>query len=241
MTDGSSATSCFCDPAVHTCLHYCCQPRARLSGADELPNVRTIRQNYRTGPHHTTQTDSYQPALACTDSPGRPILPLSHPQRHPPICAYVFKILSFLRSLPTKNANTFFFPPMRATFSAHPSSLMISFILSGEQYQPRSSNLSSFLLALRPRYHPQLTRYDELCTNYVTLHFTEDALSTGKQAANIEASCTYRHLVWCTVMGRALQSAHCQCVFFTEWHHTHVKQVAILQFYELNPLTLLLT
>jgi hypothetical protein len=77
---------------------------------------------------------------------------------------------------------------MRATFSAHPSSLMISFTLSGEQYQSRSSELSSFLLPrvtlpLRTRYHPQKTRY-ALRTNYVTLHFPEDALSTPKQAAN---------------------------------------------------------
>ena len=76
----------------------------------------------------------------------RPILPPSHPQCYPPICAYVFQILSFLRSLPTKNTHAFFFPPMRATFCAHPSSLMVSSSLSGEQYQPRSSKLSSFLL-----------------------------------------------------------------------------------------------
>ena len=41
-TDGSSKTSCFSDPAVRTCLHYYCQPRAELSGAAELPELPTL-------------------------------------------------------------------------------------------------------------------------------------------------------------------------------------------------------
>ena len=42
MTDGSSVTSCFSDPAVHTCLHYSWQPRARLSAAAELLQLPTV-------------------------------------------------------------------------------------------------------------------------------------------------------------------------------------------------------
>jgi hypothetical protein len=59
MTDGSSATSCFCDPAVHTCLHYSWQPRGRLSSAAELPELRTLTNQIKLN-NRTIRTNSYQ-------------------------------------------------------------------------------------------------------------------------------------------------------------------------------------
>jgi hypothetical protein len=64
-------------------------------------------------------TARYFSPSSATFSPGHPILPLPHPQCYPTICVYVFQILSFFRTLQTKNTDAFCFPPMRATFSAH--------------------------------------------------------------------------------------------------------------------------